>query len=183
MDRATHIQNMIYDAVAQLLPSVGRDFDLQVVPGADVSKSKDGVPGRLVNTQIKFVALSPIGEAIAPFIEKGILSLMAEYNKTIDNLNLKGKQAHEALKEHNEETVKTFEGISGESIAQVAKYSIKEAQERGEKVFDPKTGEEITDIEFDTEKQDWTLTPNANDKIVEAEIVEPRKENTMEELL
>jgi len=69
MSRDDLARELIYDALAQLLPTMGRDFtvDIQISPQHDRTK---------VSTNIQFTPLTAVGRAILPHIRENLTATM-----------------------------------------------------------------------------------------------------------
>lgn len=70
MQRIELARELIYDGIARLLPTMGRDFkiELNITPGE----------GDIMHTDLKFIPLTDMGRAIAPLIKRGLTGIMQQ---------------------------------------------------------------------------------------------------------
>ena len=73
MQRAELAKELIYDALARMLPTLGRDFTVEITttPGA----------GDIVHTDMKFKPLTDMGRAIAPLIRRDLTAAVQALTK------------------------------------------------------------------------------------------------------
>ena len=68
MSKEDYARELVYDSIAQLLPTLGRDFTV------DIELTAAGAEH--VNTAVKFVPLTEMGKAILPHMQKHLAITM-----------------------------------------------------------------------------------------------------------
>lgn len=68
------VHQIIYDIIANLMPSLGRDFTV------DLNVTDEDALGRHVPTSIKIKALTRMGEAVTPIIAEGLNQVITKMN-------------------------------------------------------------------------------------------------------
>lgn len=75
MDKTEHAREFVYEAIARLLPSLGKDFNVDI--------SCQVVDGK-VRTHVSLIPLTDLGKAIIPYMRKDMrktLTVIAEERK------------------------------------------------------------------------------------------------------
>lgn len=73
MGRQDLAREIVYDSIARLLPTLGRDFTVDV--------TFDGFETETVRTSMKLVALTEMGQAIMPMIRRDLPRMMEQVTK------------------------------------------------------------------------------------------------------
>ena len=68
MSKEAYARELVYDSIARLLPTLGRDFTV------DIELTADGPEH--VNTTVKFVPITDMGKAILPHMQKNLAITM-----------------------------------------------------------------------------------------------------------